>query len=83
MEETSLFDKKGKEICVGDTIEWNDDEGKRTANVIYENGEVGFHCFKNSKRKNWAVGHKFMIGSFMYANTSDYLTITKESKENV
>ena len=72
--ETGLYDKNNKEISVGDIVEWKDPEGTRTAKVIYENNEVGFHCFKNSKQ-NWAIGHKFMISNFMYANTSDHLKI--------
>lgn len=75
-----LKDKKGIEIEVGDIVEWNDAEGKRTAKVIFENGQVGFHCFKNSK-PNWAVGYKFMIGSFMYADTCAYLTKITHSLE--
>ena len=73
---TGLKDKTGKQIKIGDIVEWDDSEGKRTAEVIYENGEVGFHCFKNSV-KNWAIGHKFMIGTFMYSDTWNYLTIIK------
>jgi hypothetical protein len=73
---TGLRDKGGYPIRIGDIVEWDDAEGKRTAEVIYENGEVGFHCFKNSK-PNWAIGHKFMIGTFMYKDTEHNLIIIK------
>ena len=79
-DKTGLQDKNNKDICIGDIVEWDDAEGKRTAKVIYEKGEVGFHCFKNSE-PNWAIGHKFMMGHFMYANTSDYLTIIESVSE--
>ena len=79
MKKTGLFDKNNKEIFVGDIVEWDDPEGTRTAKVIYENNEVGFHCFKNTE-KNWAIGYKFMISNFMYANTSDYLTIVERGR---
>jgi len=75
-----LKDKKGKDIEVGDIVEWNDSEGKRTAEVKFENGQVVFHCFKNSK-PNWAIGHKFGIGDFIYANTEEYLTIVRKCQK--
>lgn len=70
-----MLDKNGNKIEIGDIVEWEDREGKRTAQVIFENGEIGFYCFKNSK-PNWAIGHKFMISNFIYDDdTSNHLTI--------
>ncbi len=82
--ETGLKDINGIDICIGDIVEWDDAEGTRTAKVIYEKGQVVFHCFKNST-PNWAIGHKFRIGTFMYADTQHHLriipTVEKECKK--
>lgn len=63
-DKTRLKDKFGKNIYVGDVVEWDDAEGRRTAVVIKENGKIAFYCFKNS-RPNWAVGHKFFLDTYL------------------
>ncbi len=79
--DTGLLDKNKKHIKVGDIVEWDDSEGKRTAKVIFENGSVGFHCFKNSV-PNWAIGHVFFIGDFIYADTEKHLTIISKGEKS-
>lgn len=78
-ERTKLKDKLGEYIYIGDVVEWNDTEGKRTAVVISENGKIAFYCFKNS-RPNWAVGYKFKLENFIYADTQNYLKIVREKQ---
>ena len=85
MEGIGKHDRKGKEICIGHIVEWDDAEGTRTAKVVGSKEHIGFKCFKNSKPNNWAVGHTFSLESFMYKETEYYLTIigkTKEAKPN-
>ncbi len=77
-----LLDKNKKEICVGDTVKWDDAEGTRTAIVVQdEHKRIGFRCFKNSVPSNWAVGHTFWMNRFMYFDTEHYLTRI-EGKDN-
>src|SRR3990167_3231073 len=81
MQETNLIDKKGRTICVGDIVQWDDSEGVRTAEVVGSKHHIGFRCFKNSIPDNWAVGHIFCLDHFMYADTQHYLTIVKKATE--
>lgn len=76
MNETDLKDRNGKVICIGDTVQWDDSEGKRTAKVVGSREHIGFKCFKNEPdNSNWAVGNTFCLDNFIYANTSKHLTV--------
>lgn len=80
--ETGLKDINGRDIEIGDVVEWDDSEGKRTAEVIRcRDGQIGFYCFKNS-RKNWAIGHTFKMKNFIYADTNSYLKIVRKSQND-
>lgn len=78
MEKTHLKDINGKTICIGNTVEWNDGEGVRTAIVVGSKEHIGFKCIKNSIPNNWAVGHTFNLSSFIYTDTSEHLKIIKD-----
>ena len=80
--ETELKDINDKDIEIGDIVEWNDGEGKRTADVIRcGDGQVGFRCFKNSK-PNWAIGHVFKMRNFIYSNTWNHLKIIEKGRKS-